>query len=454
MNIYLHLEIAARELDSKLLLAILAAEKGHNVIISNMREIMNGLRNGVFPPGIFHTKSLTPSKSKINRHQEIVDKKFIITSIDEESGIDQYSYDQFARDRYSERTIEQASAVFCWGLTDSETLKKKYTENSSKIFKTGSPRVDLWKHFFRDYWIAPKKIPKKPFLLVSSNMNCTNMLNFHENIKFHKEAGYFERDPNLFKNFFNMIAEDYKKLYSFIDAIKFIAKNNQRFDIVVRPHPTENIKAWEVFLDGLPNVHIIREDSISTWVKHSFAVMHNGCTTAIEASISGKPVITFKPFEMEYAHELSNSLGHVITSNEDLKIKVNEILDSDNTNNLKENEKSISETVLSKLYIDQNELAAEKILKVWELFDDKKYSEPINLNKLYLLKIINIRKNARNFLIKLFPKLILNKENYKFPPLNHNMIASKISRMQDILGIRTKLECKLISDYVLLIKKF
>ena len=52
MNIYLHLELSV-ELDSKLLLATLAAEKGHNVIISNMREIMSGLRAGVFPPGIF-----------------------------------------------------------------------------------------------------------------------------------------------------------------------------------------------------------------------------------------------------------------------------------------------------------------------------------------------------------------------------------------------------------------
>ena len=82
--------------------------------------------------------------------------------------------------------------------------------------------------------------------------------NFHDNIKFRKDAGYFERDPNLFKKFFNMISEDYKKLYSFIDAIRFLAQNNEEFDIVLRPHPTENIKAWEIFLDGLPNVHIIR----------------------------------------------------------------------------------------------------------------------------------------------------------------------------------------------------
>ena len=33
MNIYLHLETSVRELDSKLLLAVLAASKGHEVVL-------------------------------------------------------------------------------------------------------------------------------------------------------------------------------------------------------------------------------------------------------------------------------------------------------------------------------------------------------------------------------------------------------------------------------------
>ena len=36
MNIYLHTEIAARELDSKILLAVLAAARGHQVIVSDI----------------------------------------------------------------------------------------------------------------------------------------------------------------------------------------------------------------------------------------------------------------------------------------------------------------------------------------------------------------------------------------------------------------------------------
>ena len=37
MNVYLHIEISSRELDSKLLLAVLAAARGHQVVISAVK---------------------------------------------------------------------------------------------------------------------------------------------------------------------------------------------------------------------------------------------------------------------------------------------------------------------------------------------------------------------------------------------------------------------------------
>ena len=70
MNIYIHLENIIRELDSKLLLATLAASRGHEVIISNIEAIEKGIRRGLLAPGIFHTKSLTPGPIKISNHKE------------------------------------------------------------------------------------------------------------------------------------------------------------------------------------------------------------------------------------------------------------------------------------------------------------------------------------------------------------------------------------------------
>ena len=129
MNIYLHTEIAARELDSKILLAVLAAARGHQVIISDVEAIEKGICRGILSPGIFHTKSLSPGKIKISRHQEVIDNGSLVTSIDEESCLDTRGYDKFARIRYSEKSIDQSSAVFGWGQRMLRPLNE-FTQNN------------------------------------------------------------------------------------------------------------------------------------------------------------------------------------------------------------------------------------------------------------------------------------------------------------------------------------
>ena len=258
MNIFMHVEISARELDSKLLLAVLAASRGHDVLISEIGALKLGLHSGAFAPGVFHTKSLSPGGRKIALHQILVDQKFKITSIDEEGGLIYHGYDKLTKIRYSEKTIGQASAIFGWGSEDTDTLKSHYFGFSSKIHKTGSPRADLWKPRFFPYWRTPKGMPVKPYLLISSNMSCANnMRPLHEWIRSERQGGYYKRDPELFLRRFNITAEDYRMVRAFVEAIRHLASLNNEFDIVLRPHPVENIEAWKVYLEGIPNVHVI-----------------------------------------------------------------------------------------------------------------------------------------------------------------------------------------------------
>jgi len=457
MNIYLHVEVAARELDSKILLAVLAASKGHEVLISSKEELINGIYADILLPGIYHTKSLTPSKTRIERHRKIKEKGFKITSIDEEAGLSTRGYNSFAIDRFSDLSINQSSAVFGWGPEDTNTLKKIHPKHSNKIHQTGSPRADLWKNFFLDYWNRPKGTPDKPFLLISSNMICTKNGLFYEHIKALKDAGSFERYPDLYEKRFNIFSEDYKKLYSFIDAIKYLSNHNSDYDIVLRPHPSENIEAWKIFLENIPNVHVIREDSITAWVKNSFAVMHNGCTTAIEAIVSSKPVLTYVPFKMEYDHDFSNLLGIKVNSKEELLKKVNQIFISSNTPNIprkKLENKDELNIVYEKLYIDENELAAEKILKLWESLNEPNISKVNNWLKFYFfVNFLNFKKKIRNFMAIINPKKFKVLENSrKFPPLDVNDINQRVSTFINLLGIKKNLKCKLFSEKTFLIK--
>lgn len=453
MNIYLHVEVSSRELDSKLLLAFLAASKGHEVIVSDLSEIINGLKMGLLKPGIFHTKSITPGQTKINRHQNLIDNGNLITSIDEESGITTSGYDDMVKLRYSEKTIGQASAVFGWGPEDTAVLKKKFPYYADKIHKTGSPRIDLWGSFLDGYWEKPKNTPDRPYLLISSNMVCTNMKPFHEILNFYKRAGYLERDPKMQEMLFKEMSEDYTRLNYFINAIKHMSTNNNGYDIVLRPHPSENIETWRAFLDGIPNVHVIREGSITPWIKNAFAVMHNSCTSAFEAEFMGKPVITFIPFHQVYGHHLANMMGSCVKNNEEILEKANLLFDeSKSTKSNRGNQ--LNDIMKNKIYFDKEELAAEKMIKIWESLDNKNLSKSVNWVKFeYFLKLKKYRKMFTNHI----KKLVLSRYkspniNYKFPDLNEQEVYNKFKRLKKIFKFKKKINFKLLSNKTILIK--
>ena len=450
MNIYILVEITSRELDSKLLLAILAAARGHQVILSDTEGIVEGTKKGILAPGIFHTKSLTPTDYKQKKHQFFIDKGFKVTSLDEEGGLDLFGYEEFSKTRFSEKSIELASAVFGWGDDDVDTLKKKYSKYASKIHKTGSPRVDLWKSKFSNYWNTPKGIPKKPFLLVSSNMGAANgYLEVHKKYELRRNSGYYDRDPSLIRKSFVRIAEAVLKTGAFIEAIKYLAKNNG-YDIVLRPHPIENIEAWKIYLDGIPNVHVIREGSISPWVKNAFAVMHNGCTTAIETIVSEKPLVTYVPFETSFDNHPPNHLGHRAKSPEELSNILKSIFINTKSEGQNKNGNETSKIIDRKVFLDKNELAAEKIIKLWENLIDKNHSSSSNWIRFRWL----LRKNKIRKLIGIARRKLLGtfKENNKFPPFKQDDIFNRIDRLQNIIGIKD-LKCEILSDRTLLIKQ-
>lgn len=452
MNIYLHLEVLNRELDSKLLLATIAASRGHEVIVSDQESIIKGLTRKFLTPGIFHTKSLTPSKAKILKHQKIINTGCKITSTDEEAGLVDYGYDKFAKLRYGNKTLKQASAIFAWGPEDYKTLKKIYPTQSKKIYKTGSPRADLWQPFFFDYWENKDHNDlKKPFLLVPSNFGGILAMNsLEKRILVLKKGEYFKRDPKMLKRLIDDESGKSKMIGFFAEAVKYIAKKNKNFNIILRPHPMEKIDLWKILFNGIKNIKVIRDDSISLWVKNSFAIMHNGCTTALEATISQKPVISYTPFKAKFTRELANDLGFKVTSLKKLSYKIEKIFKSSKKKKFKNTIKPLPSALLKKIYIDKKEHAALKMIKIWETLNNKKLSRPNN----WFVFICSLKIMKLNgFIKKILNKNLSLKENHKFPNLNEKIIIRKITKLQKILGIKDKLSYKILSDRTLLIKQ-
>ena len=97
------------------------------------------------------------------------------------------------------------------------------------------------------------------------------------------------------------------------------------------------------------------------------------------------------------------------------------------------------------------------MIRVWESLADANpgLSKPSTWN---MYKLILTFMKFNGFMGRLIRNLLkgkfsFNNENYKFNPLNSHDIYGRVSRLQKILGIEEKLDCKVISDRTVLIKR-
>ena len=189
------------------------------------------------------------------------------------------------------------------------------------------------------------------------------------------------------------------------------------------------------------------------WVRNAFAVLHFDCTTAMEALIANKPVITYSPFEMRTLKKLANDLGDKTNTLKDLMYKVNNLNDQINKKNKKINI-SLPNSVIEKIFIDE-ELASKKIINVWESLSLKKFENYKNLIKLkFILKMFAIKDKIFDLLsIVFFNKLALPRNTHKFQKLEIDDLKERILKFKEILKIDKEIECELLADRTVLIKR-
>ena len=138
---------------------------------------------------------------------------------------------------------------------------------------------------------------------------------------------------------------------------------------------------------------------------------------------------------------------------EELLSKVNTIYDSSKIINKNELNEKLPNVISNKIFFD-DELAAEKIIKIWENIANNNLSSLSNLKKFKMfLKYSMFKKTIKNALRSLLPeKFNTVNKNPKFPDLDQNDINERIKKFQKILGLSKKVECKFLSKKTIHIK--
>jgi surface carbohydrate biosynthesis protein len=305
-TLILPVENQVRELDPKLLLACVAAERGFPVVIGS-RALLHH-RVGAIPRGVYLAKSLRRLSERM--FGILAKLGHDIVAWDEEALV-RLSPDYYYQRRLSPKTVRLTSALFAWG-PDNEALFRSYPGyDGTPIYVTGNPRTDLMRPELRGYYAEDiEQIHKRydRFVLVNTNFGWNN--HFLRALRMDQPAG---RPKNAFEA--GLALHKTALFESFQRMLPALAAALPEHTILIRPHPTEDHAVWREIARRLPNARVANDGNVVPWLMACEALVHVGCTTALEATVIGKPAIAYQPVRSDaFDDDLPNQLSHRATS--------------------------------------------------------------------------------------------------------------------------------------------
>ena len=330
-------ELQVRELEPKLLLACVAARRGYEAIIGPRRELHFHIPS--FEHGVYLSKSTTKASGGVFRNLERLGHKIVVW---DEEGLVALPPALYFRHRLNPRAMRYVSRFFAWGEANAE-LWRTYPEfpPQTPIHVTGNPRGDLLRPELRGFYqktVDALRSEHGDFVLINSNFNLVNA--YYPDMCLVMNDPVQGGAPTLTRRGQSMgltldyaaaftaykwkILEDFKRMIPALEAAL------PHINIVVRPHPVENAEIYHAIAAGCRRVRVTNQGNVVPWLLAAKALVHNGCTTGLEAYALDVPALAFKAtvderFDKDF-HWLPNQLSHSCRSMEALVETLGKVL--------------------------------------------------------------------------------------------------------------------------------
>ncbi len=322
-TIIIPVEIQAREMDAKILLACVAAERGFPVIMGS-RSFIHFLADSV-PRGVYLAKSMRTLSIRMFDILRRLGHEIVAW---DEEGLLRWPDPEYYRQRLSPVTMGQISRLMAWGPDNARAFRDYPGYNGAPIHLTGNPRIDLLRPELREYYRPQVDALHErygDFVLVNTNFGLVN--HFYDKLGTLKKAVEAKKksdvDPydvgkgkhklSMFKAFQEMLP----RLCAAVPGCK----------VILRPQPAENHAPYLAIAKDHDNLRVVNEGGIVPWLMAARALVANGCTTMMEAAVLDIPIISFQPVVSKaFDEDLPNSLGHRAFSTEELCSKVQAVV--------------------------------------------------------------------------------------------------------------------------------
>ncbi len=448
-------ENQVRELDPKLLLACIAARRGFASVLGSRREMEFCIDS--FPPSIYLSKSMTVRSLLFFQ----VARRFghEIITWDEEALVHLPAETYFSR-RLHPRAIRYVSQLFAWG-PDNVELWQQYPHlpQDLPIHSIGNPRTDMLRpelHPFYEDEVRALHDQYGKFILINTNFNHINAfgpdMNLFQPVKKPGETPRFGRAAR------GMSREYVEGLWHhkhavFNDFLQMIPKLDQVFpdvNIVIRPHPTERHDVYHEIAARCSRVHVTNEGNVVPWLMATAVVLHNGCTTGLEAFVLRVPAISYRATVNEEFdngfYRLPNAVSHQCFNFDQLQDMLKRIL-AGHVGAANGNERrAMLERYLSG---QQGPLACERMVEVLEPMAESMHnSENDSFLKQLQRRVLSTGLRVVRGIKSSLPGSHNKPEfqRHRYPGIAMEEIKIKVARFQRLLNDDRQLEIVPLSD--------
>ena len=433
--VYIPTEIKVRDFKSRLLVALKCVDKGMTAIFGSNTNIRKLIFN--LPPGVYLDKSVSINKIKFLKH--LKKKKNKIFCLDEESTTFFDNFEIYKNQRLNIKNVKILEKFFCLGKEEYLYNKRLYKKYKNKFFLTGNPRFEIDKLAKKIFFDEINKIKNKhkDFILISRSFRYPYKNDKFPNLILRaKKLKIINNKKDLKK--YSITREIMKEMALEQDKlVEYLARKYPLRQIIVRPHPTEDIKKIKGNFKHLKNVNVILKYEAAPWVVSSKQFLHSGCSTAYIALLNNLLPISFLK---EKHKKLKKNIPYNLIST--IKSDSNVILD-----NLKNKQKLTiiikKKKTLSKfIEIFGNSSAHNKIAsEVFKSsFETKEVIDKKNL-------IYEYYYSLKKIFIKFFPEN--NKQKYIFK----NEIYKNINILKQVFKLDGNYKISCIGNSVYQIKK-
>ncbi len=432
-TVFIPLEISSRELDYKIILASLLAEKNVHCFVGQ-HNLLNKLLKYV-KGGVYFGKNIFPERFPCNMDyfHMLKANDFSLAYYHEEGGVlagEEDDWNEELQRQLNPDCLKNDDVILCWGQYQKKFYQSFASNKSLSIHNVGCPRFDLHQGS-EMYSLLDKtsRVKESGYILFNTNFAAVN--HHIDNLTWFQNTN--KKDVNIQQNTntISIYSQTMQVMGNFMEMISAVLSEFPQKQFYLRPHPSEDLDFYKIIFNGFNNLKIIRDYTSIEWIKECDLLIQNGCTTSLEAHFMNKKIISYYPFPNKNNVNITRNIGKNVRDKAEIIEIINGLkkysFESDGIENIS---KLIDNFTASKTSFG-------KITSILNKMLSRKTEASFNMSK------IKLRTFAHSSLIKfkeysqffsLTKKKNIRYFNSNFPGFDKDELEQKIMIVEEILN--------------------